>query len=96
MNAIYVDGELQRFCQQCGRFHELSKFDGDKRSIHLKEAKISCWILETAAKDCRSTTAVEGSRSENLEAAMDRGTTILMILLLERQQKAVEVKESSR
>lgn len=31
MNAIYVDGELARFCQQCGRFHELSKFDGLKR-----------------------------------------------------------------
>jgi len=32
MSAIYVDGELQRFCQQCGRFHDLDKFDGDKRN----------------------------------------------------------------
>ena len=26
------DGQLQRFCQQCGRFHPLSAFDGSKRS----------------------------------------------------------------
>lgn len=33
MKAIYVDGELARFCQQCGRFHDLSKFDGQKRCV---------------------------------------------------------------
>ncbi|CAD7701323.1 unnamed protein product [Ostreobium quekettii] len=32
MQAICVDGKLQRFCQQCGRFHDLSHFDGDKRN----------------------------------------------------------------
>lgn len=31
MQAICVDGNLQRFCQQCGRFHDLDNFDGDKR-----------------------------------------------------------------
>jgi hypothetical protein len=26
------DGRLQRFCQQCGRFHDLSAFDGNRKS----------------------------------------------------------------
>ena len=26
------EGIPQRFCQQCGRFHHLDEFDGDKRS----------------------------------------------------------------
>ena len=29
--AMLVDGIPQRFCQQCGRFHELKEFDSDKR-----------------------------------------------------------------
>ncbi|MBA0851888.1 hypothetical protein Goshw_028382 [Gossypium schwendimanii] len=29
---VLVKGIRQRFCQQCSRFHEISKFDGTKRS----------------------------------------------------------------
>lgn len=29
--ALIVDGAPQRFCQQCGRFHQLDAFDGEKR-----------------------------------------------------------------
>ncbi|GMI86315.1 hypothetical protein HRI_002300800 [Hibiscus trionum] len=29
---VSVKGIRQRFCQQCSRFHEISKFDGTKRS----------------------------------------------------------------
>lgn len=32
MLSIVVDGEVSRFCQQCGRFHRLTEFDGNKRS----------------------------------------------------------------
>lgn len=39
MKAIYVDGRLARFCQQCGRFHDLSKFDGHKRCVKISESK---------------------------------------------------------
>jgi hypothetical protein len=28
---ILKDGRLQRFCQQCGRFHDLVAFDGMRR-----------------------------------------------------------------
>jgi len=31
LGSLMKDDKLQRFCQQCGRFHELAAFDGDKR-----------------------------------------------------------------
>lgn len=31
LSSLLKDGLQQRFCQQCGRFHLLSDFDGDKR-----------------------------------------------------------------
>jgi SBP domain len=31
LGSLLKDGIPQRFCQQCGRFHELAEFDGDKR-----------------------------------------------------------------
>lgn len=37
--AILVDGEPQRFCQQCGRFHELNAFDGNKRNCRARLAQ---------------------------------------------------------
>lgn len=37
--AILVDGEPQRFCQQCGRFHLLNAFDGNKRNCRARLAQ---------------------------------------------------------
>lgn len=31
LGSLLKDGVPQRFCQQCGRFHLVSEFDGDKR-----------------------------------------------------------------
>ena len=31
MGTLKKEGRLQRFCQQCGRFHCLEDFDGEKR-----------------------------------------------------------------
>lgn len=36
MNSIVSEGKRQRFCQQCGRFHDLCSFDGDKRSCRAR------------------------------------------------------------
>ncbi|KAG2433956.1 hypothetical protein HYH02_012501 [Chlamydomonas schloesseri] len=36
--SLLVDGRPRRFCQQCGRFHELKEFDGDKRSCRARLA----------------------------------------------------------
>lgn len=37
--CIRRGGSLERFCQQCGRFHLLSDFDGGKRSCRVRLAK---------------------------------------------------------
>lgn len=36
---IMKDGRLQRFCQQCGRFHDLSAFDGNRKSCREQLSK---------------------------------------------------------
>nr|AUW52972.1 squamosa promoter binding-like protein 4c [Petunia x hybrida] len=36
--TVLVAGLRQRFCQQCSRFHELSEFDGTKRSCRRRLA----------------------------------------------------------
>lgn len=35
-SVVLRDGIMQRFCQQCGRFHVLSEFDGTKRSCRAR------------------------------------------------------------
>lgn len=37
--ALLVDGVPQRFCQQCGKFHDLDAFDGDKRNCRARLAQ---------------------------------------------------------
>lgn len=34
--SIVREGRPQRFCQQCGRFHNLTEFDGAKRSCRAR------------------------------------------------------------
>lgn len=34
--CIIREGMRQRFCQQCGRFHNIGEFDGDKRSCRAR------------------------------------------------------------
>lgn len=36
VSSIIREGKRQRFCQQCGRFHDLTSFDGDKRSCRAR------------------------------------------------------------
>eukprot|EP00775_Hariotina_reticulata_P011147 gene11147-11300_t len=36
VSSIMRDGKPQRFCQQCGRFHLLTDFDGNKRSCRAR------------------------------------------------------------
>jgi len=37
--ALLVDGVPQRFCQQCGKFHDLDAFDADKRNCRARLAQ---------------------------------------------------------
>ncbi|CAN4087149.1 unnamed protein product [Withania somnifera] len=34
--AVLIGGLLQRFCQQCSRFHQLMEFDDAKRSCRRR------------------------------------------------------------
>eukprot|EP00884_Botryococcus_braunii_P004638 jgi/Botrbrau1/14175/Bobra.182_3s0112.2 len=36
LNEVLREGRKERFCQQCGRFHTLDQFDGDKRSCRAR------------------------------------------------------------
>lgn len=36
---VLKDGRLQRFCQQCGRFHDLTAFDGSRKSCRDQLSK---------------------------------------------------------
>jgi hypothetical protein len=36
--SLTIDGKPHRFCQQHGRFHELSEFEGNKRSCRQGKA----------------------------------------------------------
>jgi len=42
VTSIIREGVRQRFCQQCGRFHDLSEFDGDKRSCRAR-LQVRCY-----------------------------------------------------
>eukprot|EP00210_Caulerpa_lentillifera_P009349 g8913.t1 len=79
MNAIFVDGKRQRFCQQCGRFQELSEFDGDKRNCRerliqhnmrrrkpKRDAGGSDGSWDDWSHDQRSGKAQKGRRSKRL------------------------------
>ncbi|KAF3440861.1 hypothetical protein FNV43_RR19147 [Rhamnella rubrinervis] len=37
-SLVLVNGIRQRFCQQCSRFHDISKFDGTKKSCRERLA----------------------------------------------------------
>ncbi|GLC72495.1 hypothetical protein PLESTF_001253700 [Pleodorina starrii] len=39
VSSVLKDGVPQRFCQQCGRFHHLSEFDGNRRSCRTMLAR---------------------------------------------------------
>lgn len=41
LSSLLKDGVQQRFCQQCGRFHLLAEFDGDKRHASTAQEHLS-------------------------------------------------------
>ena len=49
LSSLLKDGVQQRFCQQCGRFHLLADFDGDKRWGSLK-LENRCHLLPDAVR----------------------------------------------
>lgn len=35
MDRLIHEGVVQRFCQQCSRFHRIEEFEGDRRSCKV-------------------------------------------------------------
>lgn len=65
-------GQLQRFCQQCGRFHDLDMFDGSKRSCRQRLAqhntsrkrRLNAIKARAAAQASTATAQSEGAATE--------------------------------
>ncbi|KAF5829409.1 SBP domain-containing protein, partial [Dunaliella salina] len=56
---VLKDGRLQRFCQQCGRFHDLMAFDGSRRSCRDQLDKHNARRRKRAQVDSQKTKALE-------------------------------------
>ena len=57
-SKLLVDGQPQRFCQQCGRFHDLAAFDGEKRNCRFRlekhnsrRRKLAAEFMDNAEKE---------------------------------------------
>ena len=66
------DGIEQRFCQQCGRFHLLTEYDGDKRSCRARLEKHNARRRKKAGEE-----AEEGSDGQATK--MPRSNTHLQL-----------------
>ncbi|KAL4423948.1 hypothetical protein ABPG75_001249 [Micractinium tetrahymenae] len=55
MPCMMIEGRRQRFCQQCGRFHDIGEFEGAKRSCKRK--------LKRHNERRRTTTATAGKKA---------------------------------
>jgi len=57
--SIMRDGVPQRFCQQCGRFHDLSAFDGNRKSCREQLCKHNARRRRRAQIEAQKAKAVE-------------------------------------
>eukprot|EP00879_Flechtneria_rotunda_P009711 GHRR01010160.1.p1 GENE.GHRR01010160.1~~GHRR01010160.1.p1 ORF type:complete len:714 (+),score=337.22 GHRR01010160.1:258-2144(+) len=62
---VMKDGRLQRFCQQCGRFHDLAAFDGNRKSCREQLQK------HNARRRRRAQMEQNMSLADSLLAAVD-------------------------
>lgn len=68
------DGRLQRFCQQCGRFHDLSAFDGNRKSCREQLQK------HNARRRRRAQMEQNMCLAESLASAVDEKTEVGKLL----------------
>lgn len=64
-----VANQMQRFCQQCSRFHPLSEFDEGKRSCRRRLAGHNRRRRKTQPEDVTSRLLVPGNRENSAGAA---------------------------
>lgn len=71
---VMKDGRLQRFCQQCGRFHDLSAFDGNRKSCREQLQK------HNARRRRRAQLEQSASLASELVAAVDEKSEVGKLL----------------
>lgn len=81
--AFMRQGKLQRFCQQCGRCHELSEFEGNQRSCRaqLDRHNARCWDSSTPAMQRWLHAIGPHSRAAALPSVQTRGRTRVRLTL---------------
>ncbi|KAH0744379.1 hypothetical protein KY290_032372 [Solanum tuberosum] len=76
---VLLAGLRQRFCQQCSKFHELSEFDGTKKSCrlhldgHNKQRHKTPLPIEMEDNQCR---LINGEASPHMDMTFSSRNTI--------------------
>ncbi|GJZ85827.1 squamosa promoter-binding-like protein 14 [Tanacetum coccineum] len=82
-----VGKQMQRFCQQCSRFHPLSEFDEGKRSCRRRLAGHNRRRRKTQPEDVASQLLVPGNGDKNSNEKMD---IVNLLTVLARAQGSAE------
>lgn len=82
-----VGKQMQRFCQQCSRFHPLSEFDEGKRSCRRRLAGHNRRRRKTQPEDVASQLLVPGNGDKNSNGDMD---IVNLLTVLARAQGNAE------
>ncbi|XP_071712032.1 squamosa promoter-binding-like protein 16 [Rutidosis leptorrhynchoides] len=71
VGKVFVGKQMQRFCQQCSRFHPLSEFDEGKRSCRRRLAGHNRRRRKTQPEDVNSQLLISGDNDKNNNREMD-------------------------
>lgn len=88
-----VGKQMQRFCQQCSRFHPLSEFDEGKRSCRRRLAGHNRRRRKTQPEDVASHLLLPGNGDKNGNGEMD--IVNLLTVLARAQGNAEDMTRSS-
>ncbi|OWM85979.1 squamosa promoter-binding-like protein 14 [Punica granatum] len=84
-----VGKQMQRFCQQCSRFHPLSEFDEGKRSCRRRLAGHNRRRRKTQAEDASSRVLSPGAKDTSADANLD---IVNLLTAFARAQGKIEDK----
>ncbi|KZV23612.1 squamosa promoter-binding-like protein 14 [Dorcoceras hygrometricum] len=82
-----VGKQMQRFCQQCSRFHPLSEFDEGKRSCRRRLAGHNRRRRKTQPDDSTQRLLVPDNRNNNMNCDLD---IVSLLAVLARAQGNIE------
>lgn len=92
-NAL-VGKQMQRFCQQCSRFHPLSEFDEGKRSCRRRLAGHNRRRRKTQPEDASSHTLIPTNHDNTGKGDLDI-VNFLTVLARIQGNKGLEISKSS-